>query len=61
MTVRVSTDSQNTETQKLAVLQYANEKHAKIDNWMEIKPVRGSRPKRGDWMNCSANSTRGTH
>jgi DNA invertase Pin-like site-specific DNA recombinase len=43
--VRVSTDSQNTETQKLAVLQYANEKHAKIDNWMEIKASSRKSPK----------------
>jgi len=43
--VRVSTDSQNTETQKLAVLQYANEKHTKIDSWMEITVSSRKSPK----------------
>ncbi len=43
--VRVSTDSQNTETQKLAVLQYANEKHITIDSWIEKKVSSRKSPK----------------
>jgi DNA invertase Pin-like site-specific DNA recombinase len=43
--VRVSMDSQNTETQKLAVLQYANEKHIKIDSWIETKVSSRKSPK----------------
>jgi DNA invertase Pin-like site-specific DNA recombinase len=35
--VRVSTDRQNNENQKLAVLEYANGKHLKIDHWIETK------------------------
>ena len=35
--VRVSTDRQNNENQKLAVLEYANGKHLKIDRWIETK------------------------
>jgi DNA invertase Pin-like site-specific DNA recombinase len=35
--VRVSTDQQRTETQKLAILEYANRQNEKIDNWVEVK------------------------
>ena len=35
--VRVSTDQQRTETQKLAILEYANKQNEKIDNWVEVK------------------------
>ena len=35
--VRVSTDQQRTETQKLAILEYANRQSEKIDNWVEVK------------------------
>lgn len=34
---RVSTEQQNTENQKLAILEYANQKHLKINNWIETK------------------------
>lgn len=35
--VRVSMDNQTNENQKLAILQYANEKRLKIDHWIETK------------------------
>lgn len=35
--VRVSTDQQRTETQKLAILEYANKQNEQIDNWVEVK------------------------
>ena len=35
--VRVSTDNQTNENQKLAILQYANEKRLKIDHWIDTK------------------------
>lgn len=34
---RVSTEQQNTENQRLAILEYANQKHLKINNWIETK------------------------
>jgi DNA invertase Pin-like site-specific DNA recombinase len=35
--VRVSTDNQTNENQKLAILQYGNQKRLKIDHWIETK------------------------
>ena len=35
--VRVSTDQQNTENQKLAILEYANRNHLTVDRWIEVK------------------------
>jgi len=35
--VRVSTDHQNNDNQKLAILQYANQKHLKINQWIDSK------------------------
>lgn len=35
--VRVSTDHQNTENQKLAILEYANAKHLTINKWIDTK------------------------
>ena len=35
--VRVSTDQQNTENQKLAILEYANRHHLTVDRWIEVK------------------------
>jgi DNA invertase Pin-like site-specific DNA recombinase len=34
--IRVSTDLQNRESQKLAILEYANRHNTKIDDWIEI-------------------------
>ena len=35
--IRVSTDRQNTENQKLVILEYANKKSLTIDNFIEVK------------------------
>jgi DNA invertase Pin-like site-specific DNA recombinase len=35
--IRVSTNNQNTENQRLAILSYANSKGLKVDNWIEVK------------------------
>ena len=35
--LRVSTDNQNTQNQKMAILEYANKHGIKIDHWVEIK------------------------
>ena len=35
--IRVSTDQQSTENQKLAILEYANKKGSKIDHWVDTK------------------------
>ena len=35
--IRVSTDRQNTENQKLAILGYANKNHLKINQWIDVK------------------------
>lgn len=35
--VRVSTDHQSTENQKLAILEYANDKHLTINKWIDTK------------------------
>lgn len=35
--IRVSTDKQTNENQKLAILHYANEKSLRIDHWIETK------------------------
>jgi len=35
--IRVSTNNQNTENQRLAILDYANGKRMKVDNWIEVK------------------------
>ena len=43
--VRVSTDHQNTENQKLAILEYANGKHLRIDHWIETKTSSRKSPK----------------
>jgi DNA invertase Pin-like site-specific DNA recombinase len=43
--IRVSTDHQNTENQKLAILEYANAKHLKIDNWVDTKVSSRKSPK----------------
>jgi DNA invertase Pin-like site-specific DNA recombinase len=43
--LRVSTDQQNTENQKLAILEYANKKRIKIDNWVASKASSRKSPK----------------
>jgi DNA invertase Pin-like site-specific DNA recombinase len=43
--VRVSTDHQNTENQKLAILEYSNAKHLKIDKWIESTASSRKSPK----------------
>ena len=35
--IRVSTDEQKTENQKLVILEYANKNKMTVDNWIEIK------------------------
>jgi DNA invertase Pin-like site-specific DNA recombinase len=35
--IRVSTDHQNTENQKLAILEYANQKHLSVKTWIDTK------------------------
>ena len=35
--IRVSTDHQNTENQKLAILEYANQRHLSINTWIDTK------------------------
>ena len=35
--IRVSTDQQKTENQKLAILDYANRHHLAVDRWIEVK------------------------
>lgn len=35
--IRVSTDKQNTQNQKMAILEYANKQKLTIDHWIEIK------------------------
>jgi len=34
--IRVSTEQQNRDSQRLAILEYANKQHFKIDDWIEI-------------------------
>ena len=43
--IRVSTDHQNTENQKLAILEFANRKHLKSDNWIDTKVSSRKSPK----------------
>jgi DNA invertase Pin-like site-specific DNA recombinase len=35
--IRVSTDHQNTENQKLAILEYGNQRHLSINTWIDTK------------------------
>jgi DNA invertase Pin-like site-specific DNA recombinase len=35
--IRVSTDHQNTENQKLAILEYTNQRHLSINTWIDTK------------------------
>jgi DNA invertase Pin-like site-specific DNA recombinase len=43
--VRVSTDHQNNDNQKLAILEYANRGHLKIDHWIDAKASSRKSPK----------------
>ena len=43
--VRVSTDHQNNENQKMAILEFANAKRLKVDQWVEITASSRKSPK----------------